>query len=131
MTFARLVFPIPPIPKIAIRGVSWLKALSMSETSDSRPWKIFGPDGNSDSESELDRISGDYKFKDADVPVVITQNTSAYLWDLVGWWSLRQLDYIRTTPWMKYHPTKIQSSPELPDVSAVYILPSPWHQSRD
>jgi hypothetical protein len=50
---ARLVFPIPPPPRIAILGDSWLSTFMIFSTSDSRPWKILGFEGNIENEVEL------------------------------------------------------------------------------
>jgi hypothetical protein len=51
---ARELLPMPPAPKMAILGVLALKRSSISETSDSRPWKIFGSDGSMEMEMELE-----------------------------------------------------------------------------
>jgi hypothetical protein len=56
MALERLVFPIPPAPKMAILGASWLKDWSIANSSDSRPWNIFGSGGNNAKEFELDNI---------------------------------------------------------------------------
>jgi hypothetical protein len=52
-TFARLVFPIPPGPKIAILGLFRCKRPTSPATSGSLPWKIFGSDGSIERELEL------------------------------------------------------------------------------
>jgi hypothetical protein len=56
IALARLVFPIPPAPKIAILGVPCLKCWRISEISDVRPWKIFGSDGSLEIELKLKDI---------------------------------------------------------------------------
>jgi hypothetical protein len=49
--------PIPPAPRIAILAAGcWLSILIMLSTSDLRPWKILGLEGNSENEFELERI---------------------------------------------------------------------------
>jgi hypothetical protein len=53
-TLARELLPMPPAPKMAILGVLALKRSSISETSESRPWKIFGSDGSIEMEFELE-----------------------------------------------------------------------------
>jgi hypothetical protein len=68
---ARLVFPIPPAPKIAILGVSCVKALRIVFISDSRPWNIFGSDGNIDNELELEIMSSEHGIVlRSDLPVL-------------------------------------------------------------
>lgn len=50
---ARLVFPIPPAPKIATLAVPWPRIRSICDSSDSGPWNIFGSDGSIEIELEL------------------------------------------------------------------------------
>jgi hypothetical protein len=56
MALERLVFPIPPAPKIAILGASRLKAWMIKDISDSRPWNIFGSGGSNAKEFVLDNM---------------------------------------------------------------------------
>jgi hypothetical protein len=56
---ARVVFPIPPAPKMAILGVPWLNDPKISESSVSRPWNILGSEGSIEIELELGEVSLD------------------------------------------------------------------------
>ena len=49
----RLVFPIPPGPRIIILGDSWPIEPRVSANSDSRPLNILGFAGNVENEFEL------------------------------------------------------------------------------
>jgi hypothetical protein len=51
---------MPPAPRIAILTVSCMKILRMSESSDSRPWYIFGSDGSIEIEAELGNKISNY-----------------------------------------------------------------------
>jgi hypothetical protein len=53
---ARLVFPIPPPPRMAILEEGRQSVLIMSSNSDSRPWKILGFDGSIENEFELGNL---------------------------------------------------------------------------
>jgi hypothetical protein len=50
---ARLVFPIPPAPRIAMWEDSCIKILTTCWSSASRPWKIWGQGGSSPKDPEL------------------------------------------------------------------------------
>jgi hypothetical protein len=50
---ARLVFPIPPGPRITIRGDSLLRMSTISCNSGSRPWNICEGGGSNEMEGEL------------------------------------------------------------------------------
>jgi hypothetical protein len=50
---ARLVFPIPPPPRIAILADCPPIISIIFPNSDSRPWKILGFEGNNENEFEL------------------------------------------------------------------------------
>jgi hypothetical protein len=63
MAFAKLVFPIPPVPKIEILGVPRVNISRRLATSASRPWKTFGSDGSRERELELNRLEWDHKFR--------------------------------------------------------------------
>jgi hypothetical protein len=107
---ARLVFPIPPAPRMATWADSWIRMLTTSSSSDWRPWKIFGMAGSRLNDPEL-------IWKSATVDCYTHHNNKPIAWT---WKSSNHLNINvtwETGVWFEVELTEEQS--ELPSRRAI------------